>query len=589
MNTGERDTLRRQGLTFDDWLRYVDRESVFDPVGSSLVTQRLSHVSIGEHDDVGWESEEWSVNAYIVPLDQGERAEALLDDPSFFGQTLDMRFGPFWNGPAFDFGERETIAGIEIQPWVQIWQDAVTSELRVEPRTDFMRYHLLRERGPSASREYRHPLDEVPVLSVAVEEVAFYNPTPYVTVHRSYLRDYLAARNAALLISIVADRFVIASSHDHLGISEDGEIQLAPGVSCQIDVYPLGPDAVRARSSLYWTLVIGPADAPDYNRTPWPVFERIRQQLGDADAPTFIVDVDGIRDTVAKCNKMVLYFKPTVLERYLNGEAYRVGFITRTWGGASGPRDTHVEVGINEKGLLTAFAPDLAKLSASEQMYWAHHSVTPDGGACYDWFMARMQQRPVHSPGVIELLERASKRLRSAWDQRFGSEISRAKEPEEEKARERDRRRLSVGPVTGQFGEIPALVKALYEALVEPLNVGSLRAALRSAGIEFDKDEKSLGLLRRVLDDVVALPDDEVRSVMGPLRLMNELRVTSAHALSGDIEAALKKAGIRYDRPDPRSAWDALVDAVVASIEVISEAIVASATRLSVRGSAPKQ
>jgi hypothetical protein len=148
---------------------------------------------------------------------------------------------------------------------------------------------------------------------------------------------------------------------------------------------------------------------------------------------------------------------------------------------------------------------------------------------------------------------------------------------------------MSVGPVTGQFGEIPALAKALYETLVEPLNVRSLRAALGAARIEFDKDEKSLGLLRRVLDDVVGLPEDEVRTLTGSLRLLSELRVTSAHTLSADIEAALKKAGIRYDRPDPRSAWDALVDVVVASIEAISEAIVASATRLSVRGPASKQ
>jgi hypothetical protein len=569
----------------DDWLRYVDREAVFDPAGSSIVTERLSHVSIGEHDDVGWESEEWSVNAYIVPLEQGEKAESLLNDPSFFGQSLDMRFGPGWNGETFEFGERETIAGIEIQPWVQIWQDPVTNELRAEPRTDFVRYHALRERGPYASREYRHPLDEVPALFVAVEEVAFYSPTPHVTVHRSYLRDYLAARNAALLLSIVADRFLIVPSRDDLAISEEGEVTLAPGVSCQIDVYSIAPHAMRARSSLYWTLVIGPAEAPDYNRTPWPFYERLRKQLGDDGAPTFIVDAEGTRQRASTYKGALLYFKPTVLERYLNGVAYSVGFVTRTWGVASGPRDTHVDVGMNEKGLLTAFAPEIAKLSVSEQMYWAHHSVAPDGGACYDWFMARMQSRPVHSPGVIELLERTTTQLQSAWEQRFGGEIFRAKESEEERAQERDRLRLSVGPVTGQFGEISALAKALYEALVEPLNVRSLRAALTCAGIEFGMEEKSLGLVRRVLDGILSLPEDEVRRIMGPLRLLNRLRVTSAHTLSGNIEASLKMGGVRYDRPDPRSAWDALVDAVVASMESISEAIAASGGQLSVRGS----
>jgi hypothetical protein len=263
---------------------------------------------------------------------------------------------------------------------------------------------------------------------------------------------------------------------------------------------------VRARSSLYWTLVIGPADEPDFNRTPWPFYERLRKKRGAEDAPTFIIDGEGTRQTASGYKGALLYFKPTVLERYLNGEAYSVGFITRTWGVASGPRDTHVDIGMNEKGLLTAFAPEIAKLSVSEQMYWAHHSVAPDGGACYDWFMARMQQGPVDSPSAIELLERVTTQLAAAWSQRFGGGIYRTKELEEDKTQERDRRRLSVGPVMGQFGEIPALAKALYEAVVEPINVRSLRASLKSARVDFDKEEKSLGLLRRLLDEVVELP-----------------------------------------------------------------------------------
>ena len=501
-----------------------------------------------------------------------------------------MRFAPGWRGATFDFGECESIAGIDIEPWVQIWQDPVTDELRVEPRTDFIRYHVLRERGLYASREYHHPLDEVLVLSVAVEEVAFYNPTPYVTVHRSYLRDYLATRNALLLVSIVADRFIIAETRDELGISEEAHVTLAPSASCQIDFYPLGPDAVRARSSLYWTHVIGPADTPDYERTPWPHYERLGNQRDDGNAPKFIVDANGTRTTATACNSMVLYFRPTVLERYLSGEAYSVTFITRTWGSASGPRNTHVEVGINEKGLLTAFAPDLAKLTMSEQMYWAHHSVAPDGGPCYDWFMARMQNEPVASLGVTELLELMTAHVQSAWDQRFGADIYHVRTPDEEKAQKRDRRRLSVGPVTGQFVEISALAKALYEAVVEPLNVRSLRDALRAAHVDFDKKEKSLSLLRRVLGDVVGLPEDEVRGLLGPLRLLTDLRVVSAHTLSGDnIATLLKSGGVRFNHPDPRSAWDALVDAVFASTKAISEAIATSLARPPMHDSTPKQ
>jgi hypothetical protein len=55
--------------------------------------------------------------------------------------------------------------------------------------------------------QYMHPLDGNAVLRTSVEKVAFYNPTPHVLVHKDYLRDYLAARRGALLVSAVADRF----------------------------------------------------------------------------------------------------------------------------------------------------------------------------------------------------------------------------------------------------------------------------------------------------------------------------------------------------------------------------------------------
>jgi len=576
MDRGKPTTLRREGQSFDGWFRYADREAVWDPTASTLTTQRLSHVSVGEHEDVGFESEEWSINAYIIPLENDASVESFLEDPPEFAQSLDMRFGPHWDGMAFDFGEREAIAGVWIEPWVQIWQHPVTDALQVEPRIDFLRYHALRMRGEDVLREYLHPLDDVRVLSVAIEEVAFYDPTAHVTVHRSYLRDYLAARNAVMFVSIVADRIAIVGTRNELQLMEEGEVDLAPGVSCQIDVRTLRGGGVQARSSLYWTVIVRPARAPDYSRTPWPFYERLRKQLGDTGAPGFIVDADGNRQTLASYPGRVLYFKPTVLERYLNHEGYRVGFITRTWGVASGPRDTSIDVGINSKGLLTAFAPDLAKLTIAEQMYWAHHAVAPDGGPCYDWFMAREQGDPVDSPGVVELLEHVTSQLDTAWRGRFGGEIYRVKQPQEEKVQERDRLRMSVGPVTGQFSEITGLSKSLYEALVEPLKARSLRDILKSAGIAYTKDEKSLGLLRTLLAEALALPEDEVRAVMSPLRLLNELRVASAHTLSADIEAMLKKAGIRYDRPDPRSAWDALFDAVMASIAAAAAAIATS-------------
>jgi hypothetical protein len=91
----------------------------------------------------------------------------------------------------------------------------------------------------------------------------------------------------------------------------------------------------------------------------------------------------------------------------------------RAWGRAVGPRDEGIDVGINSRDLLTAFAPDIARLPLQDQLHWAHYSSPPDGEICWEMFETRMQQRPPHSPGIVDFVGKARAQLNDSFRARY--------------------------------------------------------------------------------------------------------------------------------------------------------------------------
>ena len=113
-----------------------------------------------------------------------------------------------------------------------------------------------------------------------------------------------------------------------------------------------------------------------------------------------------------------------MLEKYLETPGYRVFFHMRTWGQACSPQtDSRIDVGINLKELVIAFAPDIAKLRPQEQLHWAHYFVLPDGEVCTELFETRMQQNPPHSPGFLDIIAGARTSLQDTCLRRFSGEL----------------------------------------------------------------------------------------------------------------------------------------------------------------------
>lgn len=474
-------------------------------------------------------------------------------------------FGPTWDDDPlrFDFGDRFRIANTDAYPFIITRTHPIPSELEIELRPDFRWYHFL----PQTGGEFRHPLDDVVVATVNVDNHASFNPTPRVTVHPDYLRDYLAARGYALVIAVVADRFATRADIAELEI-EATEKPVAIDEMTRIWLTTNAENrSAWGRSSLYWSMVVGPYDRPRPERSAWHFFGD-RPDDGTV-APPFIIDAKGTRGTAKQAGLGYLYFKREVLRKYLDAPGYSVYFHMRNWGAASTPKHSSVDVGVNDEQIVTAFAPDIADLPAGDQAYWSSFSVVPSGGVCWELFETRMQQRPPHSPSLPELITKAIDDLNAAFRTRYGCDFYRTKHE-----RLPSYRHISVGPVTENMQEFLNLAKVLYAVTVEDIDEKAIKNAL-PVDRRPKKDEtlRSIVLTERlILAD--GHEDDDVRALTNKLRALRNLRVIEAHVLSSDdVLKELKSRGVTALPASRRVMWHVTVDAVTKALHEIASLI----------------
>ena len=479
----------------------------------------------------------------------------------------DLKPTPSWRTPTdFDFADTACVSGISVHAWTLTRKHPIDDSLLVELRQDFVRYHCL-DRGGS---KYYHPIERLVAAETKVDTHEFYNPTPRVTVHPDFLRDYLAARRMGLLISLCADRFANASAREQLE-GEDVDCQADKGTWLTAKVHaPAGWPSQwwRARSTLRRNLIVSPYEKPRLARSLWWCFDR--QQAAEGEPPLFIVNEQGQRAPLP-CDGPprpplfgYLYFRADVLRKYVTTPGYRVVFHMRNWGVASVPgSDYTIDVGISSHGLVNAFAPDLGRLSLAEQSYWASFSSLPSGEICEEMFQTRMRQGPPDSPGVIDLFEKTLHDLGAAFGATFGGELIETAKPEE-----RDFFRLSVGPLADDFRELLDLAKIAYSRLIESMSISALRTALGDGN--WDKVWKQIRLLEELLVHSCKIQHDDAHSIVAPLDGLRQLRVAAAHPVVPDLAVAFRALGATSPPDRPRPAWVLCVDAVVGCLRKVA-------------------
>jgi len=549
-----------------DWFQYSDREKFpYNPTtGTSIIIEKCWGKEISDFNSPDWRREEWLIHSALVPIDQLDVAAITIESPN------DLNFEMGWTfDNRFMFGNCSSYDEIQVYPLAQLIKNPISQEFNVDLIREFIIYHALEKRNES---QYYHPVDDLLVAETKLDFHEIYDPTANVRIHRDYLRDFLAALDMGLLISLIAERCANSVTADELEIDriEDKQIDQLTYIGTSVHTPEFTHHGCfRGRSVLRQNFVVKPYDRPKFERSPWYHFGKA---VDDSQLPSFIVNDEGHRESLTPNTFFgkfgYLYFRSEVLQKYIQVPGYNLFFHMRHWGVVSLPGNMGtIDVGINSHGLVNAFSPDIADLNVREQNYWASYSSLPSGEVCEELFSTRIEAKTIESPGVVKLIRDAKDELSLSFKKYIIADLFSDIEPSTQHLS-----RLSVGVIGRQFSEVFELGKILYQWVVETMQVKPLREILKLLGSEVDKNWRQIKILEKILM-AKGLNQDQARKLTAPLVGLNELRIGSAHIGNPDLAESFKLMGTSVVPETPRLAWDFCVDSVIDCLSSISRLV----------------
>lgn len=410
-----------------------------------------------------------------------------------------------------------------------------------------------------------------------------------------FLRDYLAARGCALRIASYRDRKAIVDDVGEIDfprIAEPQEIfdgrleerawaidssgspfgsRVGVFKAARNDVDPdedvpvMGPEDTDNVESTNWSFTREDGKfyriASEFWRDEWvePAAQSPRVRGDDvASQVTFVVEADGTRMNADELNHEEigrwLWFKPGIAAALLARRGAKLDWYTRYTGGLSTPSDPSVHFGINESGLITVYAHDVARLPEWERRLWAGFNVTPEGKVSAELLSAQVRVEPADTQAPEAYFAMGLRHLKLAWGRRFKTALLRTHDQQDEILSRIHRFRAL---------DRPGLLSLAKD--VARLTADSIEPGVAQAIAPPEKGQKigSLKSLERALATIVDA--ETAREVMGPLFAAYDLRLSDAHLPRSDLLAAYALLDTE-EIDSPLTAGFKLLNAVVGSL-----------------------
>lgn len=187
---------------------------------------------------------------------------------------------------------------------------------------------------------------------------------------------------------------------------------------------------------------------------------------------------------------------------------------------------------VNEAGQVHAYIVNLRGLPYQEQLHWASFNEAPKTGiskrALNHDFKSEWSSFVAPFQDVLSILERWAKSDLTWWKLRDGALLERVNTP----------RTASSDEWAGAFMDLSKLV-------IEGFQVKIIRARLRGMSISFDKEEKSLALIEKLLRARTKITDEQRLDGLRTVQLIRSKK--SAHSGGSEAtdlaNAALKQHG----------------------------------------------
>ena len=249
---------------------------------------------------------------------------------------------------------------------------------------------------------------------------------------------------------------------------------------------------------------------------------------GDEPDPpiSFVVDAAGKKQNAKRLidSGRWLWFKPEVIPALINRRGGSLEWYTRETGSVKGSPDYIVHFGINNLGLVNAYAKDVALLPEWLQRVWAGFNVSPEGKVSAELFLAQGtgSARPTQAPEPFLPVGIAV--LNEAFTKRFGRALFRPRtDPREEF---KSCHRFKALSASGLYG----LAKDLVRVVVEHVDTAALHQIVAPPGKE---NWGSLKSLEKVLATITG--EKRAHAALGPLHGVYNLRLADAHVASKDL------------------------------------------------------
>lgn len=419
-------------------------------------------------------------------------------------------------------------------------------------------------------------------------------------VKNEFLRDYLCARGCFLRLSWYRSRVVIVTDPSEAGSPQEKKERvgderfelrsfpvleggLLPGkfrvlnlwrtdVDPEEDVPVPGPETDDNTDGKSWD---GEHKGKQYFRIEGEVWreEGIEPALhsprvrGDK-IPTgisYIIDASGVRMSSEELNDEEnarwLWFRPSIVSELMKHRGAGFRWYTGQTGGVSCGPGALTHFGLNDSGLMTVYAYDIAKLDPWQQRVWSGHNVAPEGGVSKELLSAQMRSVIANTQAPERIFEELLGKLDPLFVAATGSPLFRPHAGSLKLLRSISRFR-ALEP-DGIFG----LAKDIMRSVADRIDVDPLQ---RIASPPLKEKWGSLKSLEKYVATLV--PAERAHEAMGPLFGAYELRIADAHLPSTELNKSYQLAGVDPKAP-PLEQGYSLISNVAKAIWTVGDIV----------------
>lgn len=424
----------------------------------------------------------------------------------------------------------------------------------------------------------------------------------FVEVRAEYLKDYLAARKAALRLYYYRERQAVLGADPKYKWPEDRLLVSDEHDRCEVRCYEIdasghAPGTTWGVFKTWRTDVDSEEDVPDFSlndsettesettsgvwgedggrfvvsgemwRGEWiePAAKSCRIGYSEPEEIQ-MVQVDGMggkvdlqslnSETIGK----YLWFRPGVMNELLTYRGANKTWYTRDTGGISPSPDDLLHFGVNDLGFINVYAYDIARRPLWERRIWVASNCRPDGGVSAELMQAQMQCQPAQTTAAENLLVEALSFLDSIFQEKFTTKLLR----EHHEVAELERKIFRFRGV--DENGLRSLAKDIVKFSIERIDKKNLVNALGKKS----SDKGTLKLLQELLTKYT--DSDYAYQLMTPLFGVYELRTADAHLSQSDIDGCYSM--LKVDRLAP------FVQQAAQIIENVAEALGAAGSNL---------